>query len=279
MALEELRLRARDEFELGATLFEPPGAVKAAVLVMPATGVPQEYYRKFATFVAARGLRVLTFDYRGIGRSRAQPLKLVNARMQDWALLDAAAAFSSLRDENILVVGHSFGGQAFGLLPEPQRIRAALMVGSQSGYWKNWPPHGRLWMWPATHILLPAISRALGYFPASRFGFGEDLPAGVAIEWASWCRQPRYFVDALNADAALSSYTGPLRAYAISDDRFAPVAAVRALLELYPSSQPELRAVTPRELNAPGIGHFGFFRERFRDTLWREAADWLETHA
>jgi predicted alpha/beta hydrolase len=24
------------------------------------------------------------------------------------------------------------------------------------------------------------------------------------------------------------------------------------------------------------IGQFGFFRESFRDTLWREAAQWLE---
>jgi predicted alpha/beta hydrolase len=31
---------------------------------------------------------------------------------------------------------------------------------------------------------------------------------------------------------------------------------------------------------APGVksvGHFGFFRERFRDSLWRETADWLES--
>jgi len=33
----------------------------------------------------------------------------------------------------------------------------------------------------------------------------------------------------------------------------------------------------PRELGVKSIGHFGFFRERFRDSLWREAADWLET--
>ena len=25
------------------------------------------------------------------------------------------------------------------------------------------------------------------------------------------------------------------------------------------------------------LGHFGFFRERFRDSLWRETADWLES--
>jgi predicted alpha/beta hydrolase len=29
-------------------------------------------------------------------------------------------------------------------------------------------------------------------------------------------------------------------------------------------------------VNADRIGHFGFFRERFRDSLWREARDWLE---
>jgi len=34
--------------------------------------------------------------------------------------------------------------------------------------------------------------------------------------------------------------------------------------------------VHPRDLSAERIGHFGFFRESFRDTLWREAAQWLE---
>ncbi|MFL6259471.1 MAG: hypothetical protein ACJ76Y_07150 [Thermoanaerobaculia bacterium] len=32
---------------------------------------------------------------------------------------------------------------------------------------------------------------------------------------------------------------------------------------------------SPREVGAPAIGHFGFFRERFRDTLWRESSGWL----
>ena len=48
------------------------------------------------------------------------------------------------------------------------------------------------------------------------------------------------------------------------------------MLELYPASRTELRQVSPREVGAPAIGHFGFFRERFRDNLWRDAALWLE---
>jgi predicted alpha/beta hydrolase len=280
MAVAELRLQAQDGYELGATLFEPPAPARRAVLVMAATGVPQQYYRKFAAFLAERGSAVLTFDYRGIGRSRPPSLRSMNARMRDWALLDAAAAFSYLAKDysKLLLVGHSFGGQAIGLLPAPERIAAALAVGSQSGYWKNWPPLARLWMWPTVHLMLPAVSHALGYFPSSRIGFGEDLPAGVAIEWASWCRQPRYILGALRVDAEYARFHAPLRLYSISDDAIAPPSAVKALLEFYPSARSEVRAVAPRDVHAKRIGHFGFFREPFRDTLWREAAHWLEAH-
>jgi predicted alpha/beta hydrolase len=53
---------------------------------------------------------------------------------------------------------------------------------------------------------------------------------------------------------------------------------VRALGALYPNSKWETRKVTPRELGVKSIGHFGFFRERFRDTLWRDACEWLAGH-
>ena len=278
MALTELI--AADGYKLGATLFRPGTANGRAVMIMAATGVPQEYYGKFAAFLAEHGFTVLTFDYRGVGRSLHGPLRSVKARMRDWALLDAAAAFHFL-DENfskdkLLAVGHSFGGQALGLLPRPERIAAALTVGSQSGYWKHWPPLGRAWMWPATHIGMPIVPRLLGYFPGSRLGMGEDLPAGVMAEWASWCRHPRYLVGALGVEREYARFTAPIRLYAITDDRFAPPRAVEALAVLYPSARSEVRKVKPEDVNAGHIGHFGFFRERFRDSLWREARDWLE---
>ncbi len=269
----EITLKADDGTALGATVY---GNGEHAVLVMPATGVPQSYYAKYAAYLAERGFSVLTFDYRGIGRSRNGDLRASTARMRDWALLDAAAAWRFLGDRPKLVVGHSFGGQALGLLPEPARIAAALIVGSQSGYWRNWPPLGRLWMWPATHIGLPAVTKLLGYFPGSRLGFGEDLPPGVAIEWASWCRHPQYLVGALGVHDAYARVRAPIRAYAITDDAFAPLRPVEALAALYPNARWQTRQLAPRELGVPDIGHFGFFRERFRASLWRESADWLE---
>jgi predicted alpha/beta hydrolase len=269
----EITLRAEDGYRLGATIC---GSGDRAVLVLPATGVPQSYYARFAAYLAERGFMVLTFDYRGIGRSRVGDLRNSSARMQDWALLDAAAAFAFLGERRIQVVGHSFGGQALGLLPDASRIAGALVVGSQSGYWKNWPLFGRAWMWPVTHLALPGVAKLCGYFPGSRLGFGEDLPAGVALQWASWCRHPRYLVGALGVEDAYARLRFPVRAYAITDDAFAPLPAVEALRQLYPGTHWETRCVAPRDVGARALGHFGFFRERFRDSLWREAADWLE---
>ena len=272
MELVEITLIAADGYRIGAAIF---GSGGRPVLIMPATGVPQSYYARFAAYLAERGCTVLTFDYRGIGRSLNGDLRKMTARMRDWAQLDAAAAFRYFSSD-VQVVGHSFGGQAMGLLPEPERIAAGLLVGAQSGYWGNWPPLARLWLWPATHFGLDAVTRLFGYFPGSRLGFGEDLPPGVATEWVSWCRHPRYLVGALGADHAYARVRSPVRAYAISDDPLGPLRAVEALAGLYPNARWETRRLTPAEVGVKALGHFGFFRERFRDSLWREAADWLE---
>jgi predicted alpha/beta hydrolase len=91
-----MELIARDGYRLGGTLFRPARDGERAALILPATGVPQAYYAKFAAFLAGRGFTVLTFDYRGIGRSLHGDVREVDARMRDWALLDAAAAFEFL---------------------------------------------------------------------------------------------------------------------------------------------------------------------------------------
>jgi predicted alpha/beta hydrolase len=130
-------------------------------------------------------------------------------------------------------------------------------------------------MWFLTHVLLPGMSRLCGYVPARVFGQGEDLPAGVAREWASWCRHPGYIVGALGAQAAYARFAAPIRAYAVADDGYAPPAAVEAFLQFYPNAPRKVEKVAPEQLGGP-IGHFGFFRERFKDSLWKQAADWME---
>ena len=277
--MQPVEFPARDGFSLGGMLHRPQTPNGAAVVIHAASGVRQDYYAKFAAYLAVRGFSVLTFDYRGIGRSRPKSLRGFKAHMRDWATLDAAGALDCLERERpgarILVVGHSFGGQCLGLVPGNERYAALLAVASQSGYWRHWSGVGRLGMWLATHVVLPGLAKLFGYFPARRLGQGEDMPAGVAIEWASWCRHPGYLVGALDAKEPYAAFRAPVRLVWIADDRYAPLPAAKALLGFYPSSPGELLEVQPGNIGVQHIGHFGFFRERFRDTLWREAADWL----
>ncbi len=274
---EALEIEARDGYRLAATLYRPERPARRAVLLHAATGVKRQFYGRFADYLAERGFTVLTFDYRGIGESRREPLRRLRARMRDWAEQDAAGALEFLAREaaggKLLCVGHSFGGNALGLVPGIERYRAALFVGVQSGYWRHWRGAGRAGMWLLTHALLPSVSRALGYFPMEMLGQGEDLPGGVAAEWAGWCRDPRYAAGAVGPEG-YARLTAPIRSYWVSDDRYAPRSAAEALFELYPNAS--ARELVPVDARAHGgIGHFGFFRERLRDPLWRDAADWL----
>jgi len=277
---EAIEIRTADDVGLGATLFHPRGESERAVSIQAAAGVKQTYYADFADYLAGRGFTVLTYDYRGIGRSKPTSLKGYGATMRDWAERDIPAAFGALEraapGTRLMAIGHSFGGQIYGLVPQRERIAAALAVGSQSGYWRHWGGLRKLGMWAFTHVAVPAVTHLHGYAAASRIGMGEDLPAGVALEWARWCRHPEYVVGALGAYADYARFRAPLRIVSATDDAYAPLRAVEALLKLYPSARGEIRRVAPQEVGAQRIGHFGFFREGFRDTLWRESADWLE---
>jgi len=270
---------ARDGYRLAGTLYRPATSNRRAVLIQAATGVRQEYYGKFAAYLASRGFSVLTFDYRGIGRSRPPLLRGFAARMRDWVDKDIAGALDYLaratNGARLIGIGHSFGGQVFGLVPGNERYVAAMAVGSQSGYWGHWPGMGKLAMWLLTHVVLPGVSGLLGYVPARIVGQGEDLPAGVAADWARWCRHPGYVVGALGAQDAYARFTAPIRVYAISDDAYAPPRAVEAFLASYPNAPRKVERVDAAAFEGGRIGHFGFFRERFKDRLWREAADWL----
>jgi len=152
-------------------------------------------------------------------------------------------------------------------------------VGAQSGYWGNWRGAGRLRMLFCWTALFPALTRALGYLPLKRLtGGGEDVPPGVALEWATWGRDPDYVLSyARRKDGArgYAGFTGRLRAYALADDSYAPRTAVQALLAFYPAASRELLYVEPASIGARSIGHFGFFHQRFRDTLWSDARSWL----
>jgi len=280
--VDDQRIAAGDGFSLEASVFEPEraGSGFRVALINSATAVKRSYYRRYAAFLAEEGMAAVTFDYRGVGGSRPGGGTRVAASMREWAEKDAAGVLAwTLRrwpGAPVVLVGHSFGGQALGLMPGADRLSRALFVAAQSGYWRHWPGWWRWRTWIFWHFLLPGLSHTVGYFPGRLAGLGEDLPKGVALDWARWGRRPDYILE---GDAARrESYARlrlPIRAYSFPDDDFAPATAVDALLSFYRGAAVEHRHVTPRELGVEAIGHWGFFRESFRATLWQESLDWL----
>jgi predicted alpha/beta hydrolase len=288
--IDDITLPATDGYLLGATLFLPRGAKRHAVLINSATAVPRKIYRGFAGYLARRGCAVLTYDYRGTGDSRqmapigynqAKSLVGFEASMSDWAALDATAAVGWMREryKNLPLnyVGHSFGGQALGLLPNNSEVSRALLIAAQAGYWKLMASPERYRVYAMLNFVGTPLTRLLGYAPGWS-GLGEDLPKGVFLEWVKWVMSKHYLFDDPNLKAVqnFSNYRGTIRALCLSDDPWATRAAVELLCSGFISIKPEILTIAPAEVGATKIGHFGFFRPEHRDTLWRGAAEWIE---
>lgn len=279
---EDVAIAARDGYGLGGAVFRPAPDkdLKAAVVIAGATAVSHRYYGKFAKYLAGRGFTVLTFDYRGIGESAPDKLRGFKAGMHHWGQADLAGAIDWLQDtvrpESLLLVGHSVGGQILSLAHNNRQLDAIMLVAAQSGYWRLFDKRRRR-LFLNWFVLIPVLTRLFGKLPKQLMG-GEDLPAGIARQWAKWGRHPDYIVSHdPNVRVGFARLTVPLLSYRFSDDPTAPREAVAALLGWYKNCAKAERCVEPGDLGANVIGHFGFFREKFSDSLWQEAGDWLQT--
>lgn len=272
-----IRISATDGYALGARRFGDQSA-GPYVVIAGATAVKQAYYARFAAWLSLQGCTVLTFDYRGIGESRPARLRGFEARLRDWGERDLEGVLRfALEDKGsrpLHVIGHSVGGQLLGLAASNGSIDRIVTVGSQSGYWGHWSGASKLHKAAVWYALLPVLGNTFGFIPG-KFGIGEDLPKGVALEWAKWCRHPEYMLGHGVGKDGFARVKAPMRAISISDDDYAPKPAVDALHALYSGTQVERHHVSPKELETQAIGHFGFFRSTFQDSLWRNVSTFL----
>lgn len=273
-------ISARDGFSLRATAYGPE-APERLVLISSATAVPRRFYRHFAAALTDAGLGVVTYDYRGIGDSRPRSLRGFEARMRDWGLLDMAGVVDWAKqthpDATLAMVGHSVGGQVAGMLDNADALAGMVTFSSQSGHWRLQGGEQKLAVALHMHLSFPLLAKTVGYIPWSRFGGAEDLPQGVALEWARWCRDRSYLLG--DASLPLDRYgrfDAPVRAYSFDDDKWGTAKAVDAMMQAYPNV--ERRHVTPAMAGTSSLGHFGFFRPAAK-ALWPEVIEWLATRS
>ena len=243
-------------------------------------GIPAARYRRFARFLAEWGIPVLTYDYRGIGLSRPAALRGFQARIEDWAEFDSAAAIAWLRErfphDEIIGISHSIGCLPMGGAPNTAEQARIVMVGAHTGYYGDYRALYRLPMAVAWHGVMPAVTRVFGYFPADRLGLGEDLPAGMALQWAERRLPELRPSGAQPAQERMrrlldrcATLQCPALAISVSDDAFATVAGTRRLLSYFSRlSAPQHVLFTPADAQVRRIGHFGFFRRAVGAVLW-----------
>ena len=278
-----IQFTATDGFPLEGRVFTSSQESDKVLLINPAVAVPQGYYAPFADYMSKQGYAVYTYDYRGIGASRKQKsLKGFEANMQDWAKKDLSGVLSFIQknhsSSSLSVLGHSFGGNCLGMNEEAIRsFEKVVMIGSQFGYYGYFWASKKPLLFAFWNIIIPSLCRLYGYFPSELIGMGEQLPKGVALEWAKMCRNPQWLFSYLpENDNFYSKLKQNTLAISIEDDWYAPKKAVDKLFELgYTETKLKRLHLIPEELGLKSLGHFGFFKEKNKEKLWQIIPDFL----
>ena len=282
-----VQIAAADGVPLGGTWFvQDPGVVQpvGAVVVAGGGGIPARRYRHFAAFLANNGLATLTFDYRGIGASRDGSLRGLKAGSEHWGLLDFGAALGAARTTfpglPLHVVAHSIGGLFVGAAPDASALSRLVFFGPHTGYYGDYRRRWRWLLYGVWHLMMPWVTKIVGYFPGRALHLGEDLPREFALDWAGR-REPGLLSSPHSRDrfeAILDRYK-EVRARAlvlsVTDDAFAPPDAGRRLISLYPNMIVTHEIITPAAAGHRRLGHFSFLRRSNAAAFWEQTAAWL----
>ena len=275
------RIATKLGHQLGVTTFSPINPIGKSIIISSATGVLQRYYAKFAMHFATIGYTVYTFDYSGIGASNLSPLRHNTIDLKAWGENDQAAMVEYAKtqnpDDKFIVMTHSIGGQILPFNKSLDNVDAIITVASQSGYWKHWSGFEKFKMLVFWNVMIPALTPIFGYFPAKKIGLFESLPKNMVKQWRRWAQRPNYMLSEFNIeDTEFVNYTKPVLVLSVPKDEYAPKPAVDWLAEQFTNAKVDRRHLIPTELGIPNIGHFGFFREQFKASLWKMVEEWIK---
>lgn len=279
MSHEPFPVTCSDGVTLDARLFPASGTEHASILIGCALGVPQGFYITLAEYLGRQGFTVVTFDYRGINTSGAGAPPGREILLEHWGSRDTDAVLVAMKqrapDGVLLLLGHSAGGQLYGLAEHSHEIDALVMVSSPIPHWRSlempWSPVVFLF----TRLIAPLFCFGRDVFPARRLRFSSvNVPSGVIRQWARWARL-RYYLWDPKSGLDLSRFaelTFPLLVCHVDDDGYAPWGAVQEVLDQLPATRQQVWTVDSRRAPGGKLGHVNFFREAVGGVFWPELA-------
>ena len=274
---ETLTIHCQDGYALAARFYASDRTQPHfPILVCPATGITMQFYHHFNTWLQAQGYDVLCFDFRGIGQSLHDALKDSKASIVQWGQLDIPAAIDALlyktQAEKVILLGHSAGGQLLGIVPNHHKVAQVIAVSGSTGHVKGLKGRTKLLAPLMFDVIFPIGRYTIGYGPTQAIGMGENLPKDVAREWAQFCSQPGYVINAIGKTiSAAQDYHAeirlPITAIWPTDDEIATEANVKDLLRLYPNAHTKIVELNPQQYGHSSIGHMLMFK-RSHQNLW-----------
>ena len=282
MTQSKIKIKCSDGIELSAIVLVPDGTPRAIVQINSATATPKEYYLNFAQFLTENGFIACVFDYRGVCESTPEDgLRNCKYDYMMWGQLDMPAVLDYLdgRFPNLpkLIMGHSVGGQEVGLMPNHNKIKGMVTFATSVGYWNFMPLGYRLQTHFFFQIFTPISNLLFGYVAAKKLGLMEDLPKQIVLDWRNWCSVPEYFFnEKYYTNSAQKGFfkdlTFPIQVYWTTDDPISNAHSIPMFWKHVNSSRGiKIDCIKPEDIGEKTIGHFGFFRKKYKSNLWQMA--------
>ncbi|MHA6697122.1 alpha/beta hydrolase family protein [Chryseobacterium sp. A321] len=276
-----ITLSAKDGYSLATTLFTPADPSSKLVVINCATGVRQQVYYSFATYLCEEGFHVLCYDYRGIGLSKNGDIRSLKATMRVWGALDFKAVTDYIEQNysgfETYLVGHSVGALILGMNEDSKNFEKFVFVSTQNAYVGHLDLKTKLLGLAGFGLLEPLTTSVLGYFPAPFFALGEPLPKGVSKDWRTLIlhrKSTGKLLDKSEVDVSKSLNQKTLVLWA-SDDAWLTKSGVEDLLDrTYPNLKPTYDLLFPKDSPKEDIGHVNFFRS-YNKVLWKRVLTFL----
>ncbi len=260
---------ASDQVILSGRFFPPEGEALAHLVLHGATGVPQRYYRRFAIWAAARGIGVLTYDYRDFGASRNGSLRRSATTMATWCIEDQAAAEATLLtlapEGPLWLLGHSIGGLGFPFRQHDPRFERVITLAAGFARVGDHPWSYRPVVLSFWYALGPIATVLAGYLPGRIVLLGADLPAGVYWQWRRWATSRSFYLTDVGKSLPEPHFSTPrsdLHIIGLEDDVIAPPVSVRRYADAFSAGRVRQTILRPAEFGLESLGHIGIMAER-----------------
>lgn len=238
------------------------------IILLPAMGVPARFYAPLLREWLDGDTAVIQADFI---TSRLRPEPGPHKGPNGYAALVEGCVqriFETIDggfpEASPVLVGHSLGGQV-GLIgagryaPEIPVVLAASGTADHKAF-----PARQRWEGLAGTVAIGLVSRAMGYWPGAKAGFGGNQPAALMLDWARACRTGRFGArtGSFDYEPALGNYRGEVLAITMEGDTLAPQSATEALLAKTSAARVTRRVYSPARGNARPGPHFTWVADK-----------------